>query len=185
MRAPRYYLFPVGLGIVGTMATARKMERMARAGSCTEPVRRLAAGLRTVSNLRRFLAASVRFEFDPPGHELVVHPAMMVEEIERDGYTAGDCDDVATLGASLALALGLRVRFALVRFEPGGEFLHVYTEVGSGAGWAELDTTRPYQYEDPRDAAAEIVYVDVFPLRESRPCTVPRRPFGPIPRAAI
>jgi transglutaminase-like putative cysteine protease len=80
--------------------------------------------------------------------ELVKAPAVMLQEIRAtpDSYAVGDCDDVATLGAAIALAMGLPVRFVLLGFELGGPFSHVYADAWSGGRWVELDTTKPAQF---------------------------------------
>ena len=101
---------------------------------------------RRIDMLRAFLARKVRYEDDPPGMELVRHPMAMLDDIGRQGFACGDCDDVATLAAALALAMGLRARFRVVAFDADGNYSHVWTEVHAGrgeAGWRELDTTRP------------------------------------------
>ncbi len=48
-----------------------------------------------------YIARHVEFEPDPPFEDLVRDPDQLIDEIRRNGRTRGDCDDVATLGASL------------------------------------------------------------------------------------
>jgi hypothetical protein len=95
--------------------------------------------------IREFLAATVRFTPDPSGLELLKTPAYMLSKVELTGFTTGDCDDVAILGAALGMALAMPARFVLVGFDPGQPLQHVWTELGTPDGWAELDVTRPSQ----------------------------------------
>ena len=86
----------------------------------------------------------MRFVADPVADELVTDPVLLLRDIAQAGYGAGDCDDVATLGATLAESVGLPARFIVVGFDaPDAPFSHVYAEIADGfGGWRELDTTR-------------------------------------------
>lgn len=95
--------------------------------------------------LRRFLAEHVRFRHDPTGVELLKAPAYQLAAIRARGIVTGDCDDIATLGAALGLAAGFPARFVVLRFDPGGPFEHVFTELRGPSGWVELDTSRELQ----------------------------------------
>ena len=98
-------------------------------------------GEAAVSALRSYVAR-VRYVDDPHPHELIRSPALMVERIEAGGGE-GDCDDVATLAAALALSLGWSARFVLLETPPGLDD-HVWTDVAPPGGeWWELDTSRP------------------------------------------
>jgi transglutaminase-like putative cysteine protease len=96
--------------------------------------------------LRGWLLHHVRYTDDPPGTELVRHPLEMMDSLIRGNVpTPGDCDDVATLGAALALTCRLQVRWRLIKFGDSGPYTHVYAEVKPprGGHWVDLDTTRP------------------------------------------
>lgn len=139
-------------GDAGVDQTLRAMAAMARHGAATVPAgwgRRevwwhLTPAMRARS-LRGFLAARVRYVDDPPGAELVRHPLQMLEQIATTGEAEGDCDDVATLGAMLALVMGLRVRWVVLGFDRDAPFSHVFAEVAApeGGQWVDLDVTRP------------------------------------------
>lgn len=93
--------------------------------------------------IRQFLSERVSYLDDPVGVELVHAPERLLDEIGSRYYVTGDCDDVATLGAALAASVGLPSRFVVLSFGgPGDPFQHVYAELWTGDGWAELDTTR-------------------------------------------
>lgn len=141
-------------GGLGTRATLRHMRRLAReGGAACFLLHRLASHILTVTETdtgaaweaRAWLAAHVAFQSDPPGRESVKAPALMMREVEAYGRSAGDCDDVATLGAALGHALGFRPFFVVVGFEAGGPYHHVYTYLPTSAGPVDLDTTAPAQ----------------------------------------
>jgi len=100
------------------------------------------SGLRALA-IREFLGEYVSFVPDPVGHELLRSPGYLLERIRDVGYASGDCDDVAILGASLGMAVGLPARFVLLGFARDLPFTHIYTELWTSEGWAELDTTAP------------------------------------------
>jgi hypothetical protein len=94
--------------------------------------------------LRRYLEEHTRYEDDPYNVELLREPAYALHVIQEDGVLWGDCDDVAVLGAALALAVGLPSRFKVLAW--AGPLSHVYAEVrapGPPPVWQELDVQRP------------------------------------------
>jgi hypothetical protein len=61
----------------------------------------------------KFLRTGIRFKQDPPFTELVRHPDQLLQMIAA-GACACDCDEVATLGAALLLAVGIMPVFLVV-----------------------------------------------------------------------
>lgn len=114
-----------------------------------------------VGALRGWLGRNLKFEHDPAGVELLKAPAYQLERIQDKTDGRGDCDEIATLGAALAIAGGMPARFVVLRFEPGGPFEHVYTEVLTPAGWVELDTSRQLQRVPSNFRAADVATFDV------------------------
>lgn len=55
----------------------------------------------------------------------------------------GDCDDKATLLASMLESIGHPCRFAAVGFECFGEYDHVLLQTKIGERWVALDPTEP------------------------------------------
>lgn len=94
-------------------------------------------------NLRRWLLERWHEEPDPYGVEMIAAPEYQLERLAARGRLFGDCDDVATLGAALALAAGFEARYIAVSFWPGGVPEHVWAEVLDGMSWVDLDTLRP------------------------------------------
>lgn len=141
-------------GHAGIEATVAVMRELARTGARSSLPRETGRAIMARSGgagdpagkLRAFLEAHWRFRFDPEGVEWIRTPQNAMQEIRDRGSAAGDCDDVAVLGASLALVMGMPARFVLLGFEPGAPFSHVYTEVWDGESWRDLDVTAPAQF---------------------------------------
>lgn len=106
------------------------------------------------TNLRAWLLTHSRFTPDPDNMELVRTPVEQLHVIATHGTMPGDCDDVATLGAALARALGMRARFVVLAFDgPNAPYQHVYTEVLTRQGWRDFDITRTGRMAPPRRVA--------------------------------
>lgn len=129
-------------GMAHTRSTIRTMARLARDGSHTYPIRNLATTIvksvpskqvrAELAALYRWVRDHVRYRFDPVGLEWVQSPERTIKE------EAGDCDDMATLLAALAGALGHRWRFRTVG--PANNVMkHVCAEAWDGAAWVTLD----------------------------------------------
>lgn len=79
--------------------------------------------------IRNFAHSHVRYLNDPLTVELVKDPERFVEEIAANGIAVGDCDDIATFIAAMALALGREAEFVTVGFGAPGNYSHVFTRV--------------------------------------------------------
>lgn len=144
-------------GDAGVWQTLSYMRGLALQQALTPVVRTAAesilrgAGSRTrpehAHAIRQWLSERVQFVHDPVHAELVKDPVAMLHDCRTRYYTMGDCDDVATLGASLGASIGLLPRFVVLAFGPDGPFTHVYTELfDESRGWVvDLDITRPMQ----------------------------------------
>lgn len=129
-------------GLPHTAATIGKMGELARKGSHSYTIRNLATRItRDVPSkdvrgelgaLYRFVRDNVRYRFDPLGLEWVQSPERTLREL------AGDCDDMATLLAGLAGALGHPWQFRTVGPSPTAQ-KHVAVEVFDGDAWLSLD----------------------------------------------
>ena len=106
----------------------------------------------------------------------------MLDEIKRDGKTLGDCDDRATLGVAIMLAVGQWQRenlptwqqrmasmpvFVVCGIDPAGNFQHVY------CGFAYADEAARRWFVDSREAPDWIAAID----------PQERMPFGEHPPA--
>jgi hypothetical protein len=135
----------LGPGDIGTAQTIGAMIGLIQACDATghvaalaQIIREEAAALVTSPNsatrtrdaeiraLWEFLRRSVWFEADPRGTELCRSPDRLIDDIARTGRTNADCDDLATLGAALARAMGYRVALVTCARQPApAEFEHV------------------------------------------------------------
>lgn len=96
--------------------------------------------------LRAWLAANVRFVADPLiDGDVIRTPALLLMQLDKVGVMQGDCDDVATLAATLGQAVGIPARFVTLAFiEPNAPYSHVFCELQDQHGqWHELDVTEP------------------------------------------
>jgi transglutaminase-like putative cysteine protease len=147
----RVLTYRIPWGNAGARATVRRMRQLVRDAEAdpwtVHAAYRIVEDTRDPEGMHRliraFLAGYVEHYPDPVGHELIRAPRTMLQRIQSQGWAEGDCDDVATLGAALGKALGLPARFVLLSFSPRGPFSHVYTELGTGCCWRELDTSAP------------------------------------------
>lgn len=127
------------------------MRRAVRSDYATAPIRqlagRIAGGSPTLHGravaIRNWLERTVQFQRDPAGLEWVMTPLAQLEILRDTATIRGDCDDVAVLGAALGMAIGLRAKFITIGARP--QFVHVFTVLGDGHHWWELDITRPWQ----------------------------------------
>lgn len=153
-RAPvRFEALPVG--DAGTYRTVDAMRVLTRAAQSNDTVRRfgesLAGGSGSLAQralrLRDWLDHHFLFVRDPHDVELLTTPAEQLRQIADMGAARGDCDDVAVLGAALARAGQLPVRYVLYGFGvPPTTFSHIFAEIPTPDGVVDLDVTRPAQH---------------------------------------
>jgi hypothetical protein len=60
--------------------------------------------------------------------ELLISPLEMIKDICQNGRTAGDCDDIAMLSASLLASMGAQTRLQARFRQPDGSFAHVFCQ---------------------------------------------------------
>lgn len=151
---------PPVVGDGGTYATLAKMKSLVRSGAANPLVRGTAArfvrdstpsdALLHARLIREWVDGNTIFLRDLSTAEALYHPGDIIKEIQQRGIAQVDCEDVAMLAAALGVSIGLRARFVVLAFRPGGPFQHVYTELSDPAGriWIDVDTTRPSQMFD-------------------------------------
>lgn len=116
----------------GTDDTVRHMRALALGAQTSWPLRRLVEelcrGLRgkcylsELAALFYFVCENVRYQRDPRTVELVKTPEATL------ATGVGDCDDIATLIAALALLSGSEARYVTAGFRPDGVHTHVFAE---------------------------------------------------------
>lgn len=72
------------------------------------------------------LRTHFRFEEDPPNTERVRTPDESLARLARDGWTDGDCDDLAMLAGALLLAAGERPVAIVMARSASATYEHVY-----------------------------------------------------------
>lgn len=87
--------------------------------------------------LHAFVRDAIRYTNDPEGMELVQTPRATLE------MRTGDCDDKATLLATLLSSIGRRSRFVAIGFTALGPYTHVLVEaLQKDRGWMPLETIK-------------------------------------------
>lgn len=142
-----YTLGSVPDGDEGIAATLRIMVGLARQYQKDPGVRELAASLVSslpqydrlgeVKALHAFVRDSIRYTNDPVNTELVQTPVATLQ------MGVGDCDDKATLLATLLESIGRPARYRAVAIGPSNDLSHVLTETRLGKGWLPLETIEP------------------------------------------
>lgn len=97
---------PIENGPRGTDQTLAAIWGVVKTACDDSSVKRTAAMLQTPERLYDWCRAHVEFMADPPAVELVRTPASAIRSIRSTGVFKGDCDDLATLGASLLRCMG-------------------------------------------------------------------------------
>lgn len=157
----RHQWIPGGdLGVSATLLAMRSLARGARRDARVVTAARNATAASVSPTvqaqlLRSWLLAHTQFQADPATVELVRTPLEQLTRIARTGVMRGDCDDVAVLGAALALALGLRARFVVLGFgAANAPYQHVYAEaVTPDGGVVDFDVTRTAATQAPSRVA--------------------------------
>jgi hypothetical protein len=98
--------------------------------SQTPEVRQAAVILGDPLTLDQWLRHGWHFEKDPEDYEFVRSPALQLRQAAvNGGVLTGDCDDAATLAASILVAMRWPCRFVAIRQRTQREFSHVFLRV--------------------------------------------------------
>jgi predicted transglutaminase-like cysteine proteinase len=81
---------------------------------------------KTVHN---YLSAQIKYRYDEAGREQIKTPDRF---LLKDGF--GDCDDFSTLWAAILNRLGILHHIKIVKYQPGGNWAHVYVIVPRKGG---------------------------------------------------
>jgi len=107
-----------------------------------------------------FVREHLRFVPDPVGVEAITTPEAHLFTIDREGVSAGDCDDAATLAGALARAVGCPVRIALASFRLDRRLHHTWAEglASNVSRWVDLD---PFRSERTAPKTTRLIYMGV------------------------
>lgn len=140
-------------GEAGAAATMRRMRQLARDAlrDSTQQIRETALAIighrgfvDQVRALQHFVQTHIAYVHDPPDFELVQTPQYTLQ------HRAGDCDDQATLIATLLESTGHPTRFVAGGLA-GGPLSHVLTQTLIGTDWLGVETivARPLGWMPP------------------------------------
>ncbi len=110
----------------------------------TSRVQQTALHLGSPENINAYIRARWVVVPDPPEAEFVMSPDLQLCQEMQNGYLYGDCDDSATLAASLLFTLGYPCWFVAGRLPGETEFSHVWTRThqngyGSHGNYLDID----------------------------------------------
>lgn len=95
---------------------------------------------RHARDLLAWVQTNVRYLPDPDGAEWVVSPLVQLDQISRNGFVYGDCDDHVVLLGSLLQSVGIVARVQAVKIRPtDGWFNHVLLSVKLPGGFIDMD----------------------------------------------
>jgi transglutaminase-like putative cysteine protease len=83
------------------------------------------------------------FRYRSENDEIVRTPDFMLNDLETLGYLEGDCDDIATLSASMLKTAGYPARLTAIKSTGPEEYDHVFAEAQVMGGWVPMDITEP------------------------------------------
>jgi len=93
-------------------------------------VRQLAVLLGDPLTLDAWIRRGWQYVPDPDDYEFVRTPTLQLHEAAvNGGHLKGDCDDAATLAASILTAMRWPWRFVAIRRRPEPEFSHVFVRI--------------------------------------------------------
>jgi transglutaminase-like putative cysteine protease len=165
-------LYAIPEGAAGVRQTLYLMRALTQQYKTALPLRTLAAQLVQdctqknwaceVKQLHAFVRDRIRYVRDIHGVETVQSPDKTLEL----GY--GDCDDKATLLATLLQTIGHPVRFVAIGTRTVGDYSHVFVETQIGPNgktglprWIALETTEPVPagWSPPKQISRMVVKV--------------------------
>lgn len=150
-------LFGIPDGADGVRSTLYLMRSLVRQGKVDPNIRHVAASLvqdlppkdwtGQVRRLHAFVRDRIRYIRDIDGVETIQTPDKTLE------LKYGDCDDKATLLATLLQTIGHPARFVAIGTKSPGEFSHVFVDTLIGRDWVALETTEPVEmgWQPPRE----------------------------------
>lgn len=89
--------------------------------------------------LFEFVRAHVNYTADSIGYEVTKAPWVMIDEIASRGFSAGDCDDQASLNYTLLKTLGIPAQFRVGWYGKRNP-QHIYIIARLNNQWYPFDT---------------------------------------------
>jgi transglutaminase-like putative cysteine protease len=147
---PSAFLASIPDGLDGIAATMRVMAQIVRQWrthpEIITPAREIVAEVPgkdyygEAAEVFDYVQSNVRYVRDVDGVETVQTPLVTLAQ------AAGDCDDMATLLATLLSAIGHPTRFVAAAFNGNPDLEHVWTETKIGPSWYAADPTEQVEF---------------------------------------
>lgn len=144
---PNYQLHYIPSGVAGVSATLAIMSKLVKQFKTSETIRKLALSIvahlpgkkwaAEAGAVQSFVKNNIRYVRDVHGVETVQTP------LETLRLGQGDCDDHATLVATLLASIGHPTRLIAIAKAPG-LFSHVLTQTRIGDKWVAIETTQDW-----------------------------------------
>lgn len=160
-------------GILGMAVTIEEMKKEAISGSFDFSIISFARNLLVQNSVNPrsneeianvvfwWIKENIRFVHDPYLAELIQSPAKTLQ------LRAGDCDDFAILFATLAMAVGVPIRFVSVGTETAEYYSHIYTEVEiEPSSWLAYDPSIPEAIPGWQIPPSVIKIKTIWPLED-------------------
>ena len=123
-----------------------ELRRMLNDGIRSPAVRQAAlsatasTGIDNELGIFRYIKTHFSYIPDPYERELVMAPYLMIENIDADGVTHGDCDDVSLLAAAMYGSIGSESKIVLCDEHYDGIIDHAIACVrDAGGNWLDAD----------------------------------------------
>ena len=136
---------PTPSGNAGVFATVRAMRALVDARKGTPEILQAACSiiwhtperdeLSEVEALHAWVRDTIRYVRDVHALETLTDPVVVMAR------RVGDCDDQATLLATLAESVGYPTRFVIGAFAARGAWDHVWLQVFAAGAWIDADAT--------------------------------------------
>jgi transglutaminase-like putative cysteine protease len=99
---------------------------------------------------------------DPDEYEFIRAPRLQAETFLQTGRLEGDCDDAATLAASMLRSLNWPCVLIAIRRPNDTDFSHVWCAAVENGVQVDIDPIVPaYRMPIPRESIAEVMQVAV------------------------
>jgi transglutaminase-like putative cysteine protease len=137
-------------GDAGTRATLQVMASLVRQYRKSLPIRELALDIvQGIPGHKNFAGEAAALTYWVRDHIRYVRDVNDVETVQTPlktlDFGQGDCDDQATLLATLLQAVGFRTRFMAIKTAALGPYIHVLTQAHVNRDWVPLETTEDWE----------------------------------------
>jgi len=119
------------------------MKQLARQDSHKAAVLAIAWDVDSPQGVDRLFRNAWRVVPDPDTYEFVRTPEYQAKLFWHSGYFAGDCDDAATMGASILCALNQSCWLTAIRRYGELDYSHVYVSCLTAYGPLDIDPIVP------------------------------------------